>query len=267
MPPYDIIVMIRYFVISSRFSCAQILTFYRKALTEFEIPTHKTKASTTNDQRPTTRSQHVTTIQLQTHHTTGTTPLAPTDITPITMNAIARGSRAASTKNIAKNSRSVFSSIFNSSSDKKQDQQAKINAIPANMSTDSKVESLSRSQIADMIAEEHDLTNAKAERIVKGVFDTIAEVSFNYVLQQRHRYLEEKLQRASFHLIYSHFPNSIQNVTKNKKVRIAGFGTFSNIHVNARQGRNPQNGERIMIAAKQRVKFAPFKALKDAINE
>lgn len=148
------------------------------------------------------------------------------------MNAIARGSRAASTKNIAKNSRSVFSSIFNSSSDKKQDQQAKINAIPANMSTDSKVESLSRSQIADMIAEEHDLTNAKAERIVKGVFDTIAE-----------------------------------NVTKNKKVRIAGFGTFSNIHVNARQGRNPQNGETIMIAAKQRVKFAPFKALKDAINE
>jgi len=100
------------------------------------------------------------------------------------MNAITRGSRAASTRNIAKNSRSLFSSIFNSSSDKKQDQQAKRNAIvPANMSTDSKVETLSRSQIADMIAEEHDLTNAKAERIVKGIFDAIAEVSFNYVLQ------------------------------------------------------------------------------------
>jgi len=62
------------------------------------------------------------------------------------------------------------------------------------------------------------------------------------------------------------FPYYIQNVMKKKKVRIAGFGTFSNIHVNAREGRNPQNGEIIMIAARQRVKFAPFKALKDAVN-
>jgi hypothetical protein len=52
------------------------------------------------------------------------------------------------------------------------------------MSTDSKVE-LSRQNIADMIAEEHKLSNAKADRIVKGVFDAISEVSFTayyYVL-------------------------------------------------------------------------------------
>ena len=37
-------------------------------------------------------------------------------------------------------------------------------------------EVLSQKEIADMIADEHDLTNAKAQRIVKGIFDTIAEV-------------------------------------------------------------------------------------------
>ena len=37
-------------------------------------------------------------------------------------------------------------------------------------------EVLSQKEIADMIADENDLTNAKAQRIVKGIFDTIAEV-------------------------------------------------------------------------------------------
>jgi hypothetical protein len=37
-------------------------------------------------------------------------------------------------------------------------------------------EVLTKQEIADMIADEHDLTNAKAQRIVKGIFDTIAEV-------------------------------------------------------------------------------------------
>ena len=37
-------------------------------------------------------------------------------------------------------------------------------------------EVLTKQDIADMIADEHDLTNAKAQRIVKGIFDTIAEV-------------------------------------------------------------------------------------------
>ena len=37
-------------------------------------------------------------------------------------------------------------------------------------------EVLTKQEIADMIADEHDLTNAMAQRIVKGIFDTIAEV-------------------------------------------------------------------------------------------
>jgi|AntRauTorckE5430_2_1112549.scaffolds.fasta_scaffold00507_4 nucleoid DNA-binding protein len=58
----------------------------------------------------------------------------------------------------------------------------------------------------------------------------------------------------------------IQNVMEKKKVSIAGFGTFSNVHVHARMGRNPGTGEQISISARQRVKFSPFKALKDAAN-
>lgn len=38
-------------------------------------------------------------------------------------------------------------------------------------------ETLSRQQIVDLVAEEHELSNAKAQRIVKGIFDTISEVS------------------------------------------------------------------------------------------
>lgn len=50
-------------------------------------------------------------------------------------------------------------------------------------------------------------------------------------------------------------------------VKISGFGTFSVTERAAREGRNPQTGETIQIAASKSPKFKAAKALKDAVNE
>ena len=52
----------------------------------------------------------------------------------------------------------------------------------------------------------------------------------------------------------------------NDKVTLIGFGTFSVNHRAARQGRNPQTGKTIQIAAKNLVKFKPGKELADSVN-
>jgi len=49
-------------------------------------------------------------------------------------------------------------------------------------------------------------------------------------------------------------------------VTLVGFGTFSTGERAARQGRNPQTGETITIAARKVVKFKPGKGLKDEVG-
>jgi DNA-binding protein HU-beta len=51
-----------------------------------------------------------------------------------------------------------------------------------------------------------------------------------------------------------------------KEVRLNGFGVFSTTERAAREGRNPQTGAAIQIAASRAAKFAPAKALKDRLN-
>ena len=51
-----------------------------------------------------------------------------------------------------------------------------------------------------------------------------------------------------------------------KDVRLNGFGIFSTTERAAREGRNPQTGAAIQIAASKAAKFAPAKALKDRLN-
>ena len=51
------------------------------------------------------------------------------------------------------------------------------------------------------------------------------------------------------------------------KVAVAGFGTFSVGERAAREGRNPQTGETLKIAASKSVKFKASSALKDALNK
>jgi DNA-binding protein HU-beta len=51
-----------------------------------------------------------------------------------------------------------------------------------------------------------------------------------------------------------------------EEVRIAGFGTFAISERGERQGRNPQTGAQITIAAFKAAKFTAGKAVKDALN-
>ena len=51
-----------------------------------------------------------------------------------------------------------------------------------------------------------------------------------------------------------------------EEVRITGFGTFGISERGERQGRNPQTGEAITIAASKAARFTVSKAVKDAFN-
>ena len=57
-----------------------------------------------------------------------------------------------------------------------------------------------------------------------------------------------------------------ESLAKGEETSIYGFGAFSVADRAARQGRNPQTGEAVQIAASKAVKFKPAKALKDAVN-
>ena len=54
---------------------------------------------------------------------------------------------------------------------------------------------------------------------------------------------------------------------EDRKVQIVGFGTFEVKERAEREGRNPQTGETMKIAACKTPKFKAGKALKDAVNE
>lgn len=58
-----------------------------------------------------------------------------------------------------------------------------------------------------------------------------------------------------------------EELTKGEKVSLVGFGTFEVSERAEREGRNPQTGETMKIAACKAPKFKAGKALKDAINE
>lgn len=53
---------------------------------------------------------------------------------------------------------------------------------------------------------------------------------------------------------------------KNDTVTLVGFGTFYVGERAAREGRNPQTGEKLTIAAAKTPKFRAGKALKDAVK-
>ena len=55
-------------------------------------------------------------------------------------------------------------------------------------------------------------------------------------------------------------------LARDEAVAIAGFGTFSTRSRPARQGRNPQTGESITIAASRAPAFKAGKKLRDIVN-
>ncbi|MDY5577068.1 MAG: HU family DNA-binding protein [Lachnospiraceae bacterium] len=57
-----------------------------------------------------------------------------------------------------------------------------------------------------------------------------------------------------------------EELKKGEKVQLVGFGTFETSKRAAREGRNPQTGATMKIAASVAPKFKAGKALKDAMN-
>ena len=90
---------------------------------------------------------------------------------------------------------------------------------------------MNKSELIDSIAEAADLSKASAGRAVDAAIDAIT--------------------------------GALKN---GDSVSLVGFGTYSVKHRAARQGRNPQTGETIQIAAANVPSFKAGKALKDAVN-
>ena len=57
-----------------------------------------------------------------------------------------------------------------------------------------------------------------------------------------------------------------EELKKGGKIQLVGFGTFEVSERAAREGRNPQTGKTMTIAASKAPKFKAGKALKDALN-
>ena len=64
---------------------------------------------------------------------------------------------------------------------------------------------------------------------------------------------------------------SVESITaalkKGDRVALIGFGTFSVSQRKARNGRNPQTGATLKIAARKVAKFSPGAELKKSVNK
>ena len=58
----------------------------------------------------------------------------------------------------------------------------------------------------------------------------------------------------------------LDSLVAGEAVRVSGLGTFDVVARPAREGRNPQSGETIKIAASKAVRFHAGKAVKDMLN-
>ncbi|MDD9964377.1 MAG: HU family DNA-binding protein [Gammaproteobacteria bacterium] len=90
---------------------------------------------------------------------------------------------------------------------------------------------MNKSELIDQVANAADLSKAAAGRAVDAALDAITG-----------------------------------SLKQSEPVSLVGFGTFLVRERVARQGRNPQTGENIQIAASRAAAFKPGKALKDALN-
>jgi DNA-binding protein HU-beta len=57
-----------------------------------------------------------------------------------------------------------------------------------------------------------------------------------------------------------------KGLKKDQSVQLIGFGSFIVKKRKAREGRNPQTGEKIKIKASRTIGFRPGKALKESIS-
>ncbi|HIT90022.1 MAG TPA: HU family DNA-binding protein [Candidatus Merdenecus merdavium] len=90
---------------------------------------------------------------------------------------------------------------------------------------------MNKTELVAAIAEKTELSKKDAEKALKAFTDVVAE-----------------------------------ELQKGEKIQLVGFGTFEVTERAAREGRNPQNGQPMKIAASKAPKFKAGKALKDMVN-
>ena len=90
---------------------------------------------------------------------------------------------------------------------------------------------MTKSEFVDRVADRSGLGKGEADKAVSAVLDTIEEV-----------------------------------LTRGGEINFTGFGKFSVADRGARQGVNPQTGEKIQIAASKAAKFSPASGLKNKLN-
>lgn len=77
---------------------------------------------------------------------------------------------------------------------------------------------------------------------------------------------EAELTKTQAERALNAFTGTVTQTLANKDdVSLVGFGTFTTAERSAREGRNPQTGEPIQIAAATLPKFKAGKALKEAL--
>ena len=74
-------------------------------------------------------------------------------------------------------------------------------------------------------------------------------------------------KQISSNLIEEFFSRIIDNLIKEKKIKISNFGTFSIKSKKSRIGRNPKTKEEKMISSREVILFKPSKDFKNYINE
>ena len=90
---------------------------------------------------------------------------------------------------------------------------------------------MNRMELVAAIAEQTELSKKDAEKALKAFTDVVTE-----------------------------------DLKKGGKIQLVGFGTFEVSERAAREGRNPQTGKSMTIAASKAPRFKAGKALKDALN-
>lgn len=90
---------------------------------------------------------------------------------------------------------------------------------------------MKKAELVEAVAEKAGLTKADADRAIKALSEVITE-----------------------------------ELVKGGKVAIPGFGTYSVGQRAAREGRNPQTGATVKIAASKSARFKAASALKAALN-
>lgn len=78
---------------------------------------------------------------------------------------------------------------------------------------------------------------------------------------------EGQVKKSDVEKTLNAFVRTVTDVLQTQgRISLAGFGTFTVTERKEREGRNPQTGEPIKIAATKVVKFKPGKSLKDTIK-